>query len=182
MTLISLVRWLIGYAQYVPASGAPGPAYYQQQADYKIDIELDDKKAKLSGSETITYYNNSPDSLEYLWIQLIKIKQRKIPIPLAESEKWTRPFQLLLFSNKFAKGLDRGFNLEYVKDANGNAMSYTVNHTMMRIYPYMKPNSTISFSIKWWYNINDYQKMEAVPVTNSLKRRKQIVCNCPVLS
>jgi hypothetical protein len=41
----------------------------------------------------------------------------------------------------------------------------------------MKPNSTISFSIKWWYNINDYQKMEAVPVTNSL-RRKQIVCNC----
>jgi hypothetical protein len=78
-----------------------------------------------------TYYNNSPDSLEYLWIQLIKIKQRKIPIPLAESENGPT-FQLLLFSNKFAKGLDRGFNLEYVKDANGNAMSYTVNHTMMR--------------------------------------------------
>ena len=52
------------------ASGAPGPAYYQQQADYKIDIELDDKNSKLSGSETVTYSNNSPDSLEYLWVQL----------------------------------------------------------------------------------------------------------------
>ena len=52
------------------ASGAPGPAYYQQQADYKINVELDDKNSKLSGSETITYYNNSPDSLEYLWLQL----------------------------------------------------------------------------------------------------------------
>jgi len=52
------------------ASGAPGPAYYQQQADYKIDVELDDKNSKLSGSETITYYNNSPDTLEYLWVQL----------------------------------------------------------------------------------------------------------------
>ena len=52
------------------ASGAPGPAYYQQQADYKIDIELDDKNSKIYGSETITYSNNSPDTLEYLWIQL----------------------------------------------------------------------------------------------------------------
>jgi hypothetical protein len=50
------------------ASGAPGPAYYQQQADYKIDVELDDKNSKLSGSETITYYNNSPDTLSYLWV------------------------------------------------------------------------------------------------------------------
>jgi hypothetical protein len=144
------------------ASGAPGPAYYQQQADYKIDIELDDKKAKLSGSETITYYNNSPDSLEYLWIQLDQNQAAKdSDSPLAESEKMDQTFPASTFSNKFLqKGLDRGFNLEYVKDANGNAMSYTVNHTMMRINlaTPMKPNSTISFSIKWWYNINDYQK------------------------
>lgn len=50
------------------ASGAPGPAYYQQQADYKMDIELDDKNMKLYGLETITYHNNSPDNLEYLWV------------------------------------------------------------------------------------------------------------------
>ena len=52
------------------ASGAPGPAYYQQQADYKIDVTLDDKNAKLSGEEIITYTNNSPDNLEFLWLQL----------------------------------------------------------------------------------------------------------------
>ncbi len=55
---------------YRSASGAPGPDYYQQQADYEMDIELDDKNAKIYGEETITYTNNSPDDLEYLWVQL----------------------------------------------------------------------------------------------------------------
>ena len=55
---------------YRTASGAPGSAYYQQQADYKMDIELDDKNKKLTGKETITYTNNSPDNLEFLWVQL----------------------------------------------------------------------------------------------------------------
>ncbi|MFN7099684.1 MAG: M1 family peptidase, partial [Flavobacterium sp.] len=68
------------------ASGAPGPAYYQQQADYKINIELDDKKSRLTGSETITYTNNSPDTLEYLWVQLDQNQQNKnSQTPLAES-------------------------------------------------------------------------------------------------
>ncbi|MEL0183268.1 MAG: M1 family peptidase, partial [Bacteroidota bacterium] len=52
------------------ASGAPGPAYYQQQADYKMEIELDDENKRIYGFETITYTNNSPDNLEYLWVQL----------------------------------------------------------------------------------------------------------------
>src|SRR6056297_1988184 len=56
--------------QYRTGSGAPGPAYYQNQADYKMDIELDDKTQKLTGRETITYHNNSPNDLEYLWVQL----------------------------------------------------------------------------------------------------------------
>jgi hypothetical protein len=144
------------------ASGAPGPAYYQQQADYKIDIELDDKKAKLSGSETITYYNNSPDNLEYLWIQLDQNQAAKdSESPLSESERMDQTFPAANFANKFLKkDSERGFNIEYVKDAKGNAMSYTINQTMMRINlaTPMKPNSTISFSIKWWYNINNYQQ------------------------
>ena len=52
------------------ASGAPGPSYYQQQADYKMEIELDDENKRIYGFETITYTNNSPDNLEYLWVQL----------------------------------------------------------------------------------------------------------------
>ncbi len=144
------------------AAGAPGPAYYQQQADYKIDIELDDKNSKLMGSETITYFNNSPDNLEYLWVQLDQNQSAKdSESPLAESERITQTFPASGFSEKFLKkDLDRGFNIEYVKDAKGNSMTYNINHTMMRIdlAAPMKPGTSISFSVKWWYNINNYQK------------------------
>nr|WP_315140050.1 M1 family metallopeptidase [uncultured Flavobacterium sp.] len=144
------------------ASGAPGPAYYQQQADYKMDIELDDKNSKLSGSETVTYSNNSPDSLEYLWVQLDQNQAAKnSQSPLAESEK----IEQVLPADKFAKeylkqGLDRGFNIQYVKDAKGNPLSYIINQTMMRInlpVP-LKPGEKYSFSVKWWYNINNYRQ------------------------
>ena len=144
------------------AAGAPGPAYYQQQADYKIDIELDDKNAKLMGSETITYFNNSPDNLEYLWVQLDQNQSAKdSESPLAESERITQTFPASNFTDKFLKkDLERGFNIEYVKDAKGNPMTYNINHTMMRIdlASPMKPGTSISFSVKWWYNINNYQK------------------------
>ncbi|HSN48234.1 MAG TPA: M1 family metallopeptidase, partial [Flavobacterium sp.] len=144
------------------ASGAPGPAYYQQQADYKIDIELDDKNSKLSGSETITYYNNSPDTLEYLWVQLDQNQAAKnSQSPLAENQRTEEVFTPNKFANKFLKqGLERGFNIEYVKDSKGKELSYTINQTMMRInlpVP-MKSGEKISFSIKWWYNINNYRQ------------------------
>ena len=144
------------------ASGAPGPAYYQQQADYKIDIELDDKNSKLSGSETITYYNNSPDTLDYLWIQLDQNQAAKnSQSPLAENQKTEEVFTPNKFANKFLKqGLERGFNIEYLKDSKGNALPYTINQTMMRIdlpTP-MKSGEKLSFSIKWWYNINNYRQ------------------------
>jgi hypothetical protein len=144
------------------ASGAPGPAYYQQQADYKINIELDDKNSKLSGSETITYYNNSPDSLEYLWLQLDQNQASKnSDTPLAATNKIESVLTPAKFTNEYLKqGLDRGFNIEYVKDAEGNPISYTVNQTMMRInlVTPMKPGTSMTFSIKWWYNINNYQE------------------------
>src|SRR5690348_11666737 len=56
--------------EYRTASGAPGPKYWQQRADYDIKCELDEPNLKLTGSEVITYYNNSPDILAYLWLQL----------------------------------------------------------------------------------------------------------------
>ncbi|REH00385.1 M1 family metallopeptidase [Flavobacterium aquicola] len=144
------------------ASGAPGPAYYQQQADYKIDVELDDKKAKLSGSETITYYNNSPDNLEYLWIQLDQNQGAKnSQSPLAENKKIEAVLTPAKFTEEYLKqDPERGFNIEYVKDSKGNSMAYTINQTMMRInlVTPMKPGEKLVFSIKWWYNINNYQK------------------------
>ena len=55
---------------YRTASGAPGHEYWQQKADYVMDIRLDDENQKVYGEETITYTNNSPDALKYLWLQL----------------------------------------------------------------------------------------------------------------
>lgn len=144
------------------ASGAPGPAYYQQQADYKIDVELDDRKAKLSGSEIVTYYNNSPDSLEYLWVQLDQNQAAKnSQSPLAESEKIEQVLPAEKFANEYLQqGMERGFNIEYVKDVKGNPLSYTINQTMMRInlVTPLKPGEKFIFSTKWWYNINNYIK------------------------
>src|SRR6201991_4402278 len=56
--------------EYRTGSGAPGPKYWQQQADYDIKVELNDDNQSIMGSETITYTNNSPDVLKYLWLQL----------------------------------------------------------------------------------------------------------------
>lgn len=144
------------------ASGAPGPAYYQQQADYKINIELDDKKSRLTGSETVTYYNNSPDTLEYLWVQLDQNQAAKTSqTPLAESQRMEQVFPAGNFANKFLKQeQERGFNIEFVKDVKGNPLSYSINQTMMRINlaTPMKPGEKFTFSINWWYNINNYRQ------------------------
>src|SRR6187431_2162172 len=86
---------------YRTASGAPGPEYYQQQADYKIDVELDDKNQKLYGSETITYTNNAKESLDYLWIQLDQNeKARNSNSPLIESKTTDPAISAQAFSRK----------------------------------------------------------------------------------
>ncbi len=146
---------------YRTASGAPGPEYYQQQADYKIDIELDDKNAKLFGQETVIYTNNAKESLDYLWMQLDQNQQsRKSLTPLVESNVTDPVMSPKGFSRKYLEeDFDGGFNIEYVKDATGKPMNYTINQTMMRIElaTPLKHGEKISFSIKWWYNINNYR-------------------------
>jgi len=143
------------------ASGAPGPAYYQQQADYKMNIELDDKNTKIYGTETITYHNNSPEDLEYLWVQLDQNQSAKdSKSKLVESQKMDTAYKPDAFSRRYLEeGFAGGFNIEYVQDAKGKPLQYTINQTMMRIdlpTP-LKSKGEISFSIKWWYNINNYR-------------------------
>ena len=145
---------------YRTASGAPGPEYYQQQADYKIDVELDDKNAKLFGKETITYTNNAKESLDYLWIQLDQnIAAKTSKSPLVENVKVDAAISAQGFSRKYLEDkFDGGFKIDYVKDSKGNPISYTVNETMMRIN-LVKPlahGEKIDLNIKWNYNINNY--------------------------
>lgn len=142
------------------ASGAPGPAYYQQQADYKIDVELDDKTQRLYGEETITYHNNSPDDLEYVWVQLDQnVRAKDSKSPLRDGSGVSAGDLAGNFARKYLNvPFDGGFKIEYVKSDNGKPLPYTVNQTMMRIdipEP-LKSGEKISFSIKWWYNIPDH--------------------------
>ncbi|MCZ4318052.1 M1 family metallopeptidase [Aequorivita viscosa] len=142
------------------ASGAPGPNYYQQQADYVMDIALDDKNKKITGFETITYTNNSPDQLAYLWVQLdqnVRAKDSKSPL-IESSSAVPADMAGSFVENYMGNAFDGGFNILEVKDAKGNPLKHTINQTMMRVDmpTTLKPGEKFVFSIKWWYNINDH--------------------------
>ncbi|MFT4533291.1 MAG: hypothetical protein ACJA1A_000744 [Saprospiraceae bacterium] len=142
---------------YRTASGAPGADYWQQKADYKMKIEIDDENAKLYGTSNITYKNNSPDELRYLWLQLdqnVRAQESDSP-KLRGNSISERPSLrgLKSMNNDF----DGGFKVESVTTSSNQAMSYTINKTMMRIdlpKP-LKAGDKTSFNIKWWYNINN---------------------------
>ena len=147
---------------YRNASGAPGHKYWQQQADYAIQIELNDDKQTISGQEVITYKNNSPDVLTFLWLQLdqnqmaensqtYELNSHKIDPKMSQT-------QIAAMDHTF----DGGFKLEYVKDnLTGADLKKTINYTMMRVElpKPLKSGESYSFKIKWWYNINDRIKL-----------------------
>jgi hypothetical protein len=143
--------------EYRNAAGAPGHHYYQQKADYKMNITIDDETQKLSGFETITYTNNSPDKLDYLWLQLDQnIYSVDSDSKIIEIEKM-EDFKTVGDIRKKTFYYDGGFKIEEIKTTNGQKMRYSINKTMMRIdlEKPLLPNTSISFQIKWWYNIND---------------------------
>jgi hypothetical protein len=145
--------------EYRSASGSPGPKYWQQKADYVITAELNDANQTMTGSETITYHNNSPDVLRYLWLQLDQNNQAK-----NNNTKKTATNTLkdstaakTVAENLGLYDFDGGFKIKSVNDASGNPLKYTINYTMMRIdlpQP-LNPGQKISFSVAWSYNIND---------------------------
>ncbi|MFQ3213055.1 MAG: hypothetical protein ACJAT1_000109 [Marivirga sp.] len=148
---------------YRTASGAPGHMYWQQRADYDIDVTLDEKNNKIIGSETITYTNNSPDDLTYLWVQLDQNMRAKDSQTYDVSES-TVPKEATEGTLDRMMGYpdyDGGHKIQKLVDAEGNKMNYTINYTMMRIdldTP-LKAGDAISFSIDWYYNINDRARM-----------------------
>ena len=146
--------------RYRTASGAPGSEYYQQQVDYVMNLELDDKNTRLYGEETITYLNNSPDKLDYLWIQLDQNIRKKDAPALEKNGGGADPLiPVEAFAAKyFDKPFDGGFNINWVKSNSGKPLKYTINNTMMRVdlpNP-IKSGESYSFKIKWWYKINNH--------------------------
>lgn len=147
--------------EYRNAAGAPGHNYYQQKADYDIEVILDDKNQKITGEETITYTNNSPDNLEYLWIQLDQnVRALDSDSKLITIEKM-EDFRSIQDISKKLFEFDGGFKIEEVTTPSGRDMKFSINKTMLRI-DLDKPlsaGSSVSFRIKWWYNINDRMKI-----------------------
>lgn len=143
---------------YRTASGAPGYQYWQQQADYDIDVELDEENHRIIGSEKITYTNNSPDDLPYLWLQLDQNMR-------AEDSDTYSTATSQITGQMTARGLqsligydfDGGHKISAVTDSSGNNLPYTINKTMMRVdlpEP-LRSGESITFQVDWSYNIND---------------------------
>ncbi len=150
-----LERMLRDPSMYRSASGAPGPKYWQQRADYIIEATLNDENQRLDGYETITYYNNSPDPLDYLWLAL----DENVRQPDNDSYKFDESSIRPRMSYGQIDALDGhdnnwGFHITEVKDARGAEMDYTINQTMMRIDldQTLAPGQKVTFSIRWWYN------------------------------
>lgn len=146
--------------EYRSASGAPGPKYWQQRCDYTIKAELDEKNLRLTGAETITYYNNSPDVLTYIWMQLDEnqhssTKNADYQTGSSLPKQTTAQALQLLEDSKTDNGF--GFNIMKITDAAGKNLSYVINKTMMRVdlpAP-LKPGQKFVFNVNWNYRITD---------------------------
>ncbi|HET9056181.1 MAG TPA: M1 family metallopeptidase [Chitinophagaceae bacterium] len=146
--------------EYRTASGAPGSKYWQMRADYDIKAELDEVNNKLTGTEVITYYNNSPDVLNYLWMQLDENQHSTInnanyqngnTLPAEATDRVLDRFEESRSDNGY------GFNITKLTDLAGKSLKYTINKTMMKVdlpVP-LKPGEKISFKLDWNYKLAD---------------------------
>ncbi len=148
---------------YRNAAGEPGPDYWQQNADYVVDVTLDDVKQHLTGSEKITYHNNSPHTLRYIWLQI----DANIFAPDSEASLLRRAMILPRMSLQAMKNIearkvfDGSAKITAVKDAKGADLTHSIIKTMMRIElpTPLPPRQKFEFSIDWNYAINDADLM-----------------------
>ena len=143
---------------YRTASGAPGHMYWQQQANYVIDVELNDDNQSIKGSETVTYINNSPDQLTYLWLQLDQNNRGKdSDSPKVEESSIGPRMSMRALEGILWHSDDHDVKIHSIKDASGNPLKIAINKTMMRVdlpQP-LKAGETFTFSIDWSFNITD---------------------------
>jgi hypothetical protein len=146
--------------EYRTASGAPGPKYWQQRADYEINVDINEAENLLTGLETVTYFNNSPDVLTYIWLQIDENfhhpnSDNNYDKPSAMGNRLTHQQLLQMNPKEYMKGF--GVNITALTDATGKPLSYTVNQTMMRVdlpIP-LKSGQKFVFKVNWNYKIPD---------------------------
>ena len=146
---------------YRNAAGAPGHAYYQNRADYDIQLTLDEKTHRITGTEWITYRNNSPDALTYLWVQLDQ-NMRKPGSMTDQSRKGSLPSSITpeQVQDRYIDKFEGGFNVTEVKSAGGAKLPFTINNTMMRVDlpTALAPGQSVKFYVAWNYLVNDRMK------------------------
>lgn len=140
------------------ASGAPGPAYWQQRADYRIQVTLDERAKRIKGRETITYHNNSPHKLSYIWLQLEQNRFRRDSLDLmSATSPGFEQFPYSTMANLLARDeFPGGVDISGVRSA-GKDLPYVINGTLLRIdlpTP-IAANSKYEFEVSWQHNIVD---------------------------
>jgi virulence-associated protein VagC len=143
--------------QYRTATGRPGPAYFQQQVDYVMDVNLNEVDKTLSGIETITYHNNSPESLEYLYLQLDQNVREPNSFGSRIETSAMRRTERVSDIMKMNEISDGGFKIESVTGEKGNPVSTLTNHTIMKVIldQPLAPGKTTRISLRWQYKINN---------------------------
>jgi hypothetical protein len=155
---------------YRTASGAPGPQYWQQRADYDIQVELDEQARRVRGTQTITYTNRSPDTLRYLWLQLDQNRHRDDSIArrseaaqpggaphAVTGARDSLPYGALRRHQAF-QDREYGFEIGRIAGERGQALTFTVVDTTLRIdlpRP-LKPGESMRFSVDWAFNVIDH--------------------------
>jgi hypothetical protein len=143
--------------EYRTGSGAPGVKYWQQKADYTIDIELNDQNQSITGKETITYHNNSPDILKYLWLQLDQnILSKDNTLASTDIGALVDSAAAKTYAARVSD-FKAGFNVKSVTATSGAPLQHMINNTMMRVdlpQP-LKPGEKYAFNIEWSFNIVD---------------------------
>ena len=165
---------------YRNAAGEPGHEYWQQQVDYKIKATLDEENRRIQASQDITYHNNSPDTLKYLWVQLDQNKFRNDSMsamtttfggignrgPATSTASISKPAQLSLGAlrrQQFTDDNVLGFNIEAVKDNKDKKLKHTIVGTNMRIDlpTHLKPGKKVEFTIDFDFNIVEEDAVSA---------------------
>ncbi len=165
---------------YRNAAGEPGHQYWQQQVDYKINVKLIEDTRRIEASETITYHNNAPDTLKYLWIQLDQNKFRDDSMsaltttfggignrgPATQSASGGKPAQLSMAAlrrQQFVDDNELGYTISRVQDSAGNDLHHVIVGTLMRVdlaQP-LQPKNNVTFDIDFAFNIVEEDAVSA---------------------
>ncbi|AUC90028.1 MAG: aminopeptidase [Alteromonas sp.] len=165
---------------YRNAAGEPGHQYWQQQVDYDIDVKLLEGERRIEAKETITYHNNSPDTLKYLWIQLDQNKFRDDSMsaltttfggignrgPATQAANGDKPAKLsmgALRRQQFVEDNELGYTISRVEDKSGNDLRHTTVGTLMRVdlAKPLKPGKKVTFDIDFAFNIVEEDAVSA---------------------